>query len=55
MTLAGGGQPARRAHDVFFDVELTCLQGTDEIAPAGLVVLDEACLPETNFPLKNLD
>ena len=71
MTLAGGGQPARRLHDVWSDIRrfmnerrpiLETTRGCglhDSLITKEIV--RQACpcvsnhVPDTNFPLKNLD
>ena len=71
MTLAGGGQPARRLHDVWSDIRRfmnerrAILETTwgcglhDSLITKEIVRLACPCVsnhvPDTNFPLKNLD
>ena len=72
-TLAGGGQPARRPHDVWSDIHRFVNgrrpirprpQGPGDVGCTPLKtkeIVRQACpcvsnhVPETNFPLKNLD
>jgi hypothetical protein len=71
MTLAGGGQPARRLHDVWSDIRrfmnerraiLETTRGCglhDSLITKEIVRQAYPCVsnhvPDTNFPLKHLD